>query len=380
MRRLPHRSARLGTVVGAVLGVLCLTGTAFAAASWTVVTVPSSDPGDNAILEGTSVRTSTDAWAVGTQFGPAGAAPASPIAYRWNGVAWSRTATPPVPTGATGAGLLAVSASSGTDAWAVGFTLPQNGGYHGNNSLFEHWDGKTWSIVPGANSGRLVGVADLSPTNAWTASSTGLIEHWDGTSWTVAATPHPNPSDTVGDHFTSLTADGPDDVWAVGTFAAQSTDNSSIYALHYNGTSWSVASLPQPAAGGILLGVSAVSAVSPTSVWVAGSANGGAYVERFDGTTWREVTMPAGLFYPTLTAVSARSSTDVWAIGREFTSATGTTSVQLFLHWDGTVWSAAPSPAGSGYNQVYAAASGAGSPFWAVGVDSGNQPLVLTHS
>ena len=380
MLGIPQRSARLGTVVAALFGVLCLTGTAFAATSWTVVTVPSSDPGDNAILEGASVRTSTDAWAVGTQFGPAGATPAPPIAYRWNGAAWSRVATPAVPAAARGAGLLAASASGDADAWAVGFTLPQGGGYHGNNSLFERWNGTAWSVVPGANSGRLVGVADLSPTNAWAASSTGLIEHWDGTSWTVATTPHPNPTDTFGDRLISLSADGPDDVWAVGTFAAQSTDNSSIYALHYDGTSWSVASLPQPAAGGILLGVSAVSAVSPTDVWVAGSANGGAYVERFDGTAWHEVAMPSGLFYPTLTAVAARSATDVWAVGREFTSATSTTSVQLFLHWDGASWSTAPGPASAGYPQVYAAAVGAGSPFWALGVNSGNQPLVLTHS
>lgn len=381
MPGIPHRSGRSATVVvTAALAAVCLAGTAFAAPSWTVVTVPSSDPGDNAVLNGVSVRAGNDAWAVGTQFGPAGSTPAPPITYRWNGVAWSRVVTPAVPADAHGAGLVAVSASSGTDAWAVGFTLPVTGGYHGSNSLFEHWNGKAWSIVAGAESGRLVGVADLSPTNAWAASSAGVVEHWDGTSWTVAATPHPNPADTVGDHLTSLSADGPNDVWAVGTFAGRSTDNSSVYALHYDGTAWSVASLPQPAAGGLALGVAEVSAVSPTSVWVAGSANGGAYVERFDGTAWREVTLPAGLFYPTLTAVAARSSSDVWAIGREFTSATSTTSVQLFLHWDGSAWSTAASPIGASYSQVYAAAGATVSPFWAVGVNSTNQPLVLTHS
>ena len=380
MHRIPYRSARLGTVVGAVVGALSLAATAFAATGWTVVSVPPSDPGTNAVLNGGSALSSTDAWTVGTQFGVAGSTPPPPISYHWNGAAWSRVATPTVPN-ARGAGLDAVSASSASDAWAVGFQQPPFGGYHGTNSLFEHWDGKAWTIVPGANSGRLVGVADLSSTNAWAASGNGNIEHFDGTAWTVATTPHPNPADTVGDQLTSLSADGPDDVWAVGTFAAPATANSSVYALHFDGTTWTVTSLPQPAAGGILLGVSAVSAVSPTDVWVAGSANGGAYVEHFDGTAWSEVPMPSGLFYPSLTAIAARSATDVWAIGRAATSAAGTQAVQLFLHWDGKNWSSAPSPLGTGFSEVNAAVTGSGgTPFWGFGVNSGDQPLVLTHS
>src|ERR1700691_1187947 len=102
--------------VAALAGASVLIASAATAATgWTVASVPQT--GNNTILLGAAARTSTDAWAVGEQFAAAGQAP-PPVSYHWNGSAWSIVATP---TLGVSSALLAVSASTAADAWAVGF-------------------------------------------------------------------------------------------------------------------------------------------------------------------------------------------------------------------------------------------------------------------
>jgi hypothetical protein len=140
MSRRTRRRLRWGTIAGLLIGGLSLAGSAFAATAWTVVTVPASAPGTNAILQGATLRTAADGWAVGSEFAPAGAATPPGVVYHFNGTSWSPVSTPTVPT-ATTDGLTAVSASSATDAWAVGLFHAPFTGYHGGNSLYEHWNG-----------------------------------------------------------------------------------------------------------------------------------------------------------------------------------------------------------------------------------------------
>ena len=169
---------------------------AFAATGWTVEPVPQT--GNNTLLTGASARTSTDAWAVGEQFGAAGQAPPPPVSYHWNGTAWSLVPTPSLGVNAS---LLGVSASTATDAWAVGFSVL---GRHEDSTLFEHWNGTAWSVNSAAAvtgyAAQLTGVADLSPSNAWAVGQGAagtLLEHWNGTAWspcrsrTPASTPGP---------------------------------------------------------------------------------------------------------------------------------------------------------------------------------------------
>jgi hypothetical protein len=96
----------------------------------------------------------------------------------------------------------------------VGFaTLPQVGNkqqFLGSpvQTLIEHWDGKSWQIVPSPNVGTpsvfqrntLYAVAALSPTDIWTAgqfqlpdgsgSQLTLALHWDGTAWSISPVPN----------------------------------------------------------------------------------------------------------------------------------------------------------------------------------------------
>src|SRR5215210_6524899 len=66
----------------------------------------------------------------------------------------------------------------------------------------------------------LTSVDALSSTNAWavgfvsTATSRkSLIQRWDGTSWTIASSPNPG---TLGNSLLGVAAVGPDNVWAAG--------------------------------------------------------------------------------------------------------------------------------------------------------------------
>ena len=216
------------TALSALAG-LAMAAPAAAAAGWTAVSVPQT--GNNTELNAMSARTSTDAWAVGVQFGAAGQTPPPPVAYHWNGSAWSLTATPSL---GVNAGLNAVSASSASEAWAVGFTLPS--GYRVRQPLYEHWNGSAWSVVSGPGLG-LNGVADLSPTNAWAVGIRGTVEHWDGTAWSNVTVPSPNPSYPAGASLNAITAVSASDIWAVGSFSNASF-TISAFALHYNGSSW----------------------------------------------------------------------------------------------------------------------------------------------
>jgi hypothetical protein len=294
------------------------------------------------------------------------------MAYHWNGTAWSLTSTPTLPAAT---GFLGVSASGASDAWAVGFL--QQGGYRNSSSLYEHWDSRQrWSVVAGANVGRLAGVVDLTPTNAWAVSTRGVLVHWDGTGWTAVSTDQPNSANTFGNQISSISASSLSDIWAVGTYTTPDY-TTAPYALHYDGSGWKVVPMAQPTSSNPSLG--SVTALSPTNAWTVGQTGNDPLVEHWDGKAWTVTPTVTGLQYPSLRAVAARSTGDVWAFGTQL-NASFTAQIPLMLYWDGTKWSNA-SPSGMvTYSALYAAATTAGGAHvWAFGVGSNNQPLILSH-
>ena len=104
---------------------------------WIYTPTPEDGPAGE-WLTSVSVRSHTDAWAVGSR------APETaidqPVAVHWNGQAWSSVDVPPI---ARGGNLEAVSVIPGTgDAWAVGerFGVPTLG-------LILRWHAGTWTRV-----------------------------------------------------------------------------------------------------------------------------------------------------------------------------------------------------------------------------------------
>jgi hypothetical protein len=117
------------------------------------------------------------------------------LIMHWDGTAWS-TINSPNPDSGTNV-LEGVSATSGSDAWAVGnyssYDTPGR-----SRTLVLHWDGTAWSTVnsptPGPGANRLAGVSARSGSDAWAvgdhdtavSTTTSLIAHWNGTAWANA--------------------------------------------------------------------------------------------------------------------------------------------------------------------------------------------------
>src|SRR4029450_536582 len=117
---------------------------ASAAPGWTVVPTVDPSAGTN-VLNGVAGRSSSDAWAVGQFTAPDQDDDGlNMLTEHWNGSSWSQVGAPAVLH--QDESLLAVSASSATDAWAVGFT--KTVGAAGRFPLAAHWNGGRRGVVP----------------------------------------------------------------------------------------------------------------------------------------------------------------------------------------------------------------------------------------
>ncbi|MFL5797106.1 MAG: hypothetical protein ACJ77A_04125 [Actinomycetota bacterium] len=191
--------------------------------SWKVV--PSPNPGGssrNDFLYGVAAVSATNVWAVG-RFDN-GSANRTLIEH-WNGHTWLRVASPNIGGSTAHNGLNAVTATSASDAWAVG------GGGNADKTLIEHWNGKTWTRVTSPNGGGpsspfsdLVGVVATSPSNAWATGfystdnvNQTLVEHWNGKVWTLVGSPNPGGSSN-SNILDAVDASSASNMWTVGSF------------------------------------------------------------------------------------------------------------------------------------------------------------------
>ncbi|MEO8285002.1 MAG: S-layer homology domain-containing protein [Chloroflexota bacterium] len=273
--------------------------------------------------------------------------------------------------------LFAIDAISASDVWAVG--LHNSHQANSVHTLIEHWDGSLWSIVPHPNVGLrqsfFYGVTAISSSDVWAVGYylrdnisryRTLIEHWDGTTWSVV--PSPNSSPTSGqDNNLLLAVDAvsSSDVWAVGVI--NTTGYFGPYetlTLHWNGNVWSV--VPSPNLGTTTY-LSAVTAISASDAWAVGYSITNIYQTltlHWDGSVWGIVPSPNPQAGNELMSVDAISSNDVWAVGT------------TIMHWDGGIWSVVPSPSVGGLRGVAAVST---ADVWAVGsrVDNGYEKLAL---
>ena len=115
---------------------------------------------------------------------------------------------------------------------------------------------------------------------------------WDGTQWTLVASPN-GPSED--NYLYGVDKVASNNVWAVGELVETLATSSTALLLNWNGTSWSTSPSPNP-----------------------------------------------GMFNK-LTGVTAISSSDVWAVGIQY-SGQPDSQRTLALHWNGTNWSTSSVP------------------------------------
>jgi hypothetical protein len=273
--------------------------------------------------------------------------------------------------------LLGVKTISPANAWSVGYYCTTKcGSNETDRGMILHWDGTAWSQAASPNPGtddRLQAVTAVSPTDVWAAgyffdansSACGpLFEHWNGSAWSVVS----SPVGATCDNVFGIYARAANDVWAVG-YDHNTASGMGTLILHWDGSAWSQVPTPSPGSSYNIL--NAVSATSATSAWAAGfycksgcSAGTPVYaalILHWNGTTWSRATTPATSSSQVLNGIEAVSATNVWAVGGQ---GTGPSTTSLILHWNGTGWSTSPSPNAGELSQ---AAFGSPASGWALG-------------
>jgi hypothetical protein len=262
--------------------------------------VRTPDPSSTAnFLTGVSATSRTNAWAVG-YFHSDRTGAELPLILHWNGRRWTQARGVPAP-GRTFNFLFGVSATSAKNAWAVGRFTGKNAA---DDALILHWNGRRWTRAPGvpnpsSTTNTLFGVAAVSAKVAWAVgqyrnNANGQLEtlvlRWNGRRWRHVGSPNPSPGTQDGNVLYGVTATSAASAWAVGYYFT-STSTTKTLILHWNGRRWTT-----PAGG----------SPSPSKL---------------------------GNF---LFGVTAVSNTNAWAVG-QFDNATDT-GVALVLHWDGRAW------------------------------------------
>jgi hypothetical protein len=362
-----------------------------ATGSWVVVPSPDADATQSNTLVAVTCVSDSDCWTVGDYaslscvlFSCTSTSQA--LIEHWDGSVWEVAASPNA-TGATNSYLNDVTCASASDCWAVGYSYTGAAGPF--QTLIERWDGTVWVIVSSPNSvtapnNVLNSVTCVSAADCWavgystpvrnvsgTANQT-LAEHWDGTSWTIVTTPS-NTSTSQSDILQSVACTSASSCWAVGLDYDSNRNSTLTLIERWNGSSWAIVpsanNLPQQF--NVLYGVTCA---SPSECWAVGyfSTGTGASVlqtliERWDGSTWAIVPSPntSANDINVLYRVTCTSASDCWAVGYNWPDHFRT----LSEHWDGTAWGivSSPNPSATRRNVLYGVACLSGSDCWAAG-------------
>lgn len=251
--------------------------------------------------------------------------------YHFDGQAWSRHSTP------TTEFLNGVWGSSTDDVFAVG-------GYNDDRATILHFDGQVWSKMDPGTGSSLDGVWGMASDDVFAVGSNGAIVHYDGTSWTSMT------AATAAIRFEGVWGARHDDVYAVGnSFDPQSGSIPLVY--HWDGGQWQEINAPATSylksvwgtgdhsifvgdslgkvyrydgeawtfsgSASFTYGVSGFWGISERNLYAVGGSWGGTYgsggiISRFDGSTWRPMTIdPVDPLY----GVWGTGNGDVFAVG-----------------------------------------------------------------
>jgi len=248
--------------------------------------------------------------------------------------------------------------------------------------------GGHWTAVephsPGTVNNDLTGMAVLSVDDAWAvgtyadeAGGQTLIERWDGAAWSVVRSP--DPGDGGGDFLSAVAAVSPSSVWAVGEYDTAGQGKTLI--LHWNGTSWKQVATPSP--GSSQDELSGIHVVSADDIWAVGDYGDGPAADKslilhWNGKTWTQVPSPDPGSRNELYGVTATSGASAWAVG---SSGSQTAASPFILHWNGAAWKQVPAPHLPGTGGELLGVDAVSAPdVWAAGEVSdstGEQTLVL---
>ncbi len=282
---------------------------------WQIVASPNpGNVGDG--LSGVFALASDNIWVTGSFASTSTSTDNRTLVEHWNGKTWS--VVPSLNPSPEGEGnypdsLGIIAGSSANDIWAVGDGTA-------------HWNGKAWSIVStpnlhaNLNGTELADVVALAPDSVWAVGSTSsiergqlaLIEHWDGKAWSVVSNPQPQGMDSKGTAaLWSLAPLSPSDIWAAGFYELPGAVSMRYLVEHWDGRAWSI--VPTPAPARKLDNLRHIVAISDHNVWAL-TYNGS--LLNWNGKVWRLSTLPnADQNGYSVSNLAALPNGQVWLVG-----------------------------------------------------------------
>ncbi len=307
-------------------------------------------------------KSSRNAFAVGYSRAPS----TEPVGLHWNGSTWTVT---PMPHPGGGALLYSTTAVPGTkDYLAAGEACNSRAC---PSAYIVNWNGSSWApmTLPALKgSTDIAGISASSATDAWAVGQTCndlnfkcnvLLLHWNGTTWSQVTVRH---LASIFPDLYAVTDLSPTDAWAVGSSFLGSL------ALHWNGHSW--VNVPVPGNSGFNQGIDAVAAIPGTSeIWALEAASGGQLMLKWNGSEWIGFSLPpetGKLSYYTVSGVSASSTSNAWDVGYSFSSSG--TEPSLTVHGTNRRWTTVSSPSPKPVNELFGVVTSSDSSAFAVGV------------
>ncbi|HYP19625.1 MAG TPA: S-layer homology domain-containing protein, partial [Chloroflexia bacterium] len=290
------------------------------------------------------------------------------LVLRWTGSSWAHVPSPS-PGPSANNRLMGVSASGTNDVWFSGYYGPL-GSYV---PITLRWTGSGFTTPPTPSAGtwaQLFQIVALAPNNVWTVGYYGsgslprtLVEHWDGAAWSIV----PSAAPGYASGLQAVTAIDANTVWAAYVYVPEMPDPPHTLIERFDGSSFVQVPSPNgPTDANVLLGVSAR---TPTDVWAVGASGSDLFsastlVQHWDGAAWtivRSVNIGA---MSVLQDVAAVSQNDAWAVGFSGSSPQRT----LIERYNGTEWSPVTSPnVGPNDNNLLGVAAASANDVWAVG-------------
>jgi len=297
------------------------TGGAFVASHWNQPTElawtnASLTSASNTTLNGIDMLSNAEGWTVGNT---------ASTSFIYIHILAGTATVLSVAGGCAGQNLLAVSAVSASEAWAVGvvnrLTNCKNGNYR---YTITRWNGSAWSSLSSATSPSIpadsssalsnlnaVQVIDTSGNGigdfGFAVGDSGTILKYNGTTWTKLTSPTTQSLNSVNIVSTN-------EAWAVGAAGV---------ILKWNGTSWSTFTSPTTTALNQITMLDTQGTGTASAGWAVG--NSGVAIT-YNGTSWSSQNIGGVNRF----GVKMFSANDVWAVGVG----------GAITHWDGSAWTA----------------------------------------
>jgi hypothetical protein len=323
----------------------------FTTPSWEILSTPNPSGASDSNLYDVSCAPSTSACTAVGESTASGVT--SQIIQRWNGASWIEQALAEKPSTTR---LKGVDCPSATRCIAVG---SGTGGL-----LAEVWNEGIWSVQsppnpPGASSMGLRGVGCNNSSECMAVGSaligevnTAIALEWNSPTWT--STTVPVPVGTTASYLEGVDCIGPNFCVAVGSYQTGSNTLKN-YAIFWNGTNWSLQTLPAPEGlvRSQLLDVSCTPSPNRCTAVGDGESSTVSFLPqayRFNGSTWTQQSTPSpsGSLESFLRGVSCATETSCTAVGNWLTS--NSELRNLAEKWNGTSWSIQSTPNRSGVN------------------------------